>query len=168
MTGILITFNLASIVFLTWVFAQGYFAGAEVAMRAHIIGALSSTALSVFAHSMTMMYLAATSRMIREAVEKGGLDAKYVAEAKGYRSKVFRFGMMAVLAVMANTVLAGGAHTHMFPIWVHNVLSILALSFNAYAVYLEVRYLIVTHLLGHKVAQLYDLPQSHKEHKEEV
>lgn len=167
MTGILITFNFASMVFLTWVFVQGYSAGAEGAMRAHIIGALSSTALSVFAHSMTMMYLAATSRMIREAVEKGGLDVKYVAEAKGYRGKVFRYGMMAVLAVMANTVLAGGAHTHVFPLWIHTALSILALSFNAYAVYLEVRYLIVIHLLGHKVAQLYDSPQSRKERGEE-
>lgn len=154
-------------VFLAWVFGQGYYAGAAGAMRAHIIGALSATALSVFAHSMTMMYLAATSRMIREAVEKGGLDTKYVTEAKGYRSKVFRFGMMAVLAVMANTVLAGGAHTHMFPLWVHNVLSIFALAFNAYAVYLEVRYLIIIHLLGHKVAQLYDSPQRRGERGEE-
>lgn len=155
MTGVLITFNFASMVFLSWVFIQGFGSGVATAMRGHIIGALSATALSVFSHCMTMMYMAATSRMIREAVEKGGLETKYVAEAKGYRARVFRIGMLAALAVMANTILAGGAHTKVFPLWIHTALSVVALAFNAYAVYLEVRYLIITHLLGHKVAQLY-------------
>jgi len=153
MTGVLITFNFTSMAFLAWALLSGY---QGVAIRTHILIALGATGFSVFAHSLTMMYFAAIGRMIREAVEKGGLDPAPVAETKGYRSIIFRMAFLAMTLVMLNTILAGGAHTKAFPLWIHHALALFAISVNAFVVYLEVRYLIVNHLLGHRVAREFE------------
>jgi len=153
MTGVLITFNFVSMAFLAWALLSGY---QGVAIRTHILIALGATGFSVFSHSLTMMYFVAIGRMIREAVEKGGLDPAPVAETKGYRSSIFRMAFLAMTLVMLNTILAGGAHTRAFPEWIHHVLALLAVLSNAFVVYLEVRYLIANHLLGHRVARDYE------------
>jgi hypothetical protein len=114
MTGILITFNFASMAFLLWVFIQGFQVIEPAAIRGHIVMALAATGLNVFAHSLSMMYAAAVGRMIREAVEKKQLDSKYVSETKGYRKRIFRVGTMAMIAVMSQTILGGGVHTSGF------------------------------------------------------
>jgi hypothetical protein len=153
LTGILITFNFASMAFLLWAMVTGYQA---VAIRAHIMIALGATALSVFAHSLTMMYTFAVGRMIREAVEKGGLPQTYVTDTKQYRKKIMRIAFISMVFVMANTILGGGAHTRAFPLIVHHVLAILTIAINAWAVYLETKYLIANHLLGHRVAREFE------------
>src|SRR5262245_22933462 len=108
MTGILITFNFASFVLLLWVFIQGFLIGSVGhQIRGHIVMALAATALSVFAHSLTMMYIVAVGRMIREAVEKRDLDQKYISETKGYRKSIFRIATLAMLFVMTQTILGG-------------------------------------------------------------
>ncbi|MCI0417148.1 hypothetical protein L0222_30630 [bacterium] len=160
MTGILITFNLASIVFLVWVFAQGILVDSGPSIRSHIVMALCATALNVFAHSLTMMYVVAVGRMIREAVEKKHLDQKYVAQTKTYRKSIFKVATMAMLAVMIQTILGGGVHTGVFPVWFHFSLGFLAVMISGFATYLEVRYLIANHLLGHRVAREFETHQS--------
>ncbi len=159
MTGVLITFNLASFVALVYVFYQGFSAGVSVPMKNHIIMALIATGLSVFSHSMTMMYFAALGRMIRQAVEKAGLNTESVRQTKKYRSIVFRVATLAMLLVMAQTVLGGGAHTKVFPSWVHEIQGIITLLVSAIAVYLETRSLILNHLLGHEVAKQFEATQ---------
>jgi hypothetical protein len=156
MTGVLITFNLASLFTLIYVFWQGYSAGLTVPMKNHIVMALLATGLSVFSHSMTMMYFAALGRMIRQAVEKGNLNPDAVQKTKKYRSLIFRVGSIAMLVVMAQTILGGGAHTRVFPLWVHAAQGIFTLLVSIFAVYIEVRYLILNHLLGHDVAREFE------------
>lgn len=153
MTGILITFNLVSMAFLIWAMLTGYMG---TAIRTHIMIALGATALSVFAHCLTMMYMVAVGRMIREAVEKAGLKTDYVEQSKAYRKKVMRVALIAMIVVMTNTILGGGAHTHAFPLYVHHILAVFAILTNIYAVYLEVRFLIANHLLGHRVAREFE------------
>ena len=153
MTGILITFNFASMAFLLWAMVTGY---QGVAIRTHIMIALGATALSVFAHSLTMMYTFAVGRMIREAVEKGGLAQDYVADTKQYRKKIMRVAFLSMIFVMTNTILGGGAHTRAFPLAVHHVLAVITIVINAWAVYLETKYLIANHLLGHRVAREFE------------
>lgn len=160
MTGILITFAFAALALLGWVFYGGYQIGVNVAMSSHILMALLATGLTVFSHSMIMMYLTATGRMIREAVEQGGLDAKYVAETKGYRNRIYRFATLAMLIVMAHTILGGGAHTKVFPVYIHHMSAIFTLLFSAYTTALEVQLLIRNHLLGHHVSQLFERKRS--------
>lgn len=159
MTGILITFNLASIVFLIWVFIQGILLDSSTLIRGHIVMALAATALNVFAHSLTMMYVVAVGRMIREAVEKKHLDQKYVAQTKTYRKSIFKVATFAMFAVMAQTILGGGVHTGLFPVWFHFGLGLLAVLVSGFATYLEVRYLIANHLLGHRVAREFETHQ---------
>jgi hypothetical protein len=156
MTGVLITFNLASFAALVYVFYQGFHAGISVPMKNHIIMALIATGLCVFSHAMTMMYFAAIGRMIRQAVEKASLNPDAVMRTKKYRSIVFRLATLAMLLVMAQTILGGGAHTKVFPAWVHEIQGIVTLLVSAFAVYLEVRYLILNHILGHHVAQQFE------------
>jgi hypothetical protein len=156
MTGVLITFNLASFVALMYVFYQGFSAGVSITMKNHIIMALIVTGLSVFSHSMTMMYFAALGRMIRQAVEKADLNPEAVRQTKKYRGIIFRVATLAMLLVMSQTILGGGAHTRMFPAWVHEAQAILTLMVSAIAVYLEIRYLILNHLLGHEIARQFE------------
>lgn len=163
MTGVLITFNFAAFGLLAWVFYGGYHIGESVRMSSHILMALMATGFSVFANSMTMMYFAATGRMIREAVEQGGLDPSQVTQTKSYRKRAFRIGTLAILVVMTHTILGGGAHTKVFPIWVHHVLAIFTLAFSAYAVAVETQLLIRNHLLGHEVARQFEAKRSGRE-----
>jgi hypothetical protein len=156
MTGVLITFNFASILFLGWVFVQGILIETPVSIRSHIVMALAATALNVFAHSLTLMYVVAVGRMIREAVEKKHLDQKYVAQTKGYRKTISKVATLAMIAVMAQTILGGGVHTRMFPVWFHFGLGLVALLISGWASYLEVRYLIANHVLGHNVAREFE------------
>ncbi|HSE40849.1 MAG TPA: hypothetical protein VLH08_08790 [Acidobacteriota bacterium] len=155
MTGVLITFNIASLLTLVYVFWQGYSAGVSVPMKNHILMALLATGLAVFSHAMTMMYFAALGRMIRQAVEKGNLNPEAVQQTKKYRSLIFRVGSIAMLVVMAQTILGGGAHTRVFPVWVHEAQAVFTLVVSFIAVFIEIRYLILNHLLGHQVAQQY-------------
>lgn len=156
MTGILVTFNLASFLVLVWSFIQGYRIHESSQLAHHIIIALIATGLSVFSHCMIMMYFVGTGRVIRETVEKGNLDSKYVAETKGYRKKIFRIALIAITLVMTQTILGGGVHTRVLPIWLHNVLGIITLAFGAYTVYIETMYLIRNHLLGHDVVRRFE------------
>jgi hypothetical protein len=155
MTGVLISFNLGSLVLLVWVFIQGYNAGTS-GIRHHIILGLAATGLIVFAQSMTMMYAAAIGRMIRQAVERGELNLSHVKQTKAYRKKIFRLGSLTMVIVMLHTILGGGAHTRIFPLWVHEGLAIITLFFTIYAIVSEIRYLIYNHLLGHQVAQEFE------------
>lgn len=163
MTGVLITFSFAAFALLVWVFYGGYSIGVTVRMSSHILLALLATGLTVFSHSMTMMYFAATGRMIRQAVEKAGLDTEYVSQTKGYRKRVFRIATLAMLIVMTHTILGGGAHTHVFPIWIHHVLAICTVLFSLYAVAVETRLLIQNHLLGHHVSRLFEAKRSREQ-----
>lgn len=163
MTGVLITFNLASFIALIYVFYQGFSAGVSIPMKNHIIMALIATGLSVFSHAMTMMYFAALGRMIRQAVEKADLNPEAVRQTKKYRSIVFRVATLAMLLVMAQTILGGGAHTKVFPAWVHEVQGIMTLLVSAFALYLEIRYLILNHLLGHEVAKQFEATQPQRQ-----
>jgi hypothetical protein len=156
MTGILITFNLASFLVLCWSFIQGYQIHSSSQIAHHIIISLIATGLSIFSHCMIMMYFVGTGRVIRETVEKGGLDPKFVDETKGYRKKIFRFALLAITLVMSQTILGGGIHTKVLPLWIHDVLGILTIVFSAYVVYLETQYLVRNHLLGHNVARLFE------------
>src|SRR5262245_8116534 len=156
MTGILITFNLASFLILAWTFIQGYEIHQTSQISRHIITALIATGLSVFSHCMIMMYFVGLGRVIRETVEKGDLDPKYVTETKSYRKRIFRVALLAMTLVMLQTILGEAAHTHVLPLWFHLILGILMLAVSAYAVYLETLLLIRNHLLGHDVARLYE------------
>ena len=156
MTGVLITFNFASIVFLVWVFVQGMLVDTPASIRSHIVMALAATGLIVFAHSLTLMYVVAVGRMIREAVEKKQLDQKYISQTKGYRRAISKVATLAMIAVMAQTILGGGVHTRMFPVWFHFGLGLAALFISGWATYLEVRYLIANHVLGHHVAREFE------------
>lgn len=156
MTGILITFNFASFFLLLWAFIQGNLLGTDYTIRAHIITALAATALSVFSHSLTMMYVVAVGRMIREAVEKKDLSHKYVEQTKKYRKAVFKVATVAMLLVMAQTILGGAVHTHLIAPWIHLALGTAALIVSAFATYFEIRYLVSNHLLGHHVAREFE------------
>jgi hypothetical protein len=163
MTGVLISFNLGSVALLIWVFIQGYGAGgATNGIRHHITLGLAATAMIVFSQSMTMMYAAAIGRMIRQAVEKSELDPHHVKRTKDYRKRIFRLGSLTMLIVMLHTILGGGAHTHVFPLRVHEVLAIITVLFTLYAVATEIRYLIYNHLLGHQVAEEFEAGRTNK------
>ncbi|HJZ10894.1 MAG TPA: hypothetical protein VJ521_02005, partial [Acidobacteriota bacterium] len=64
-----------------------------------------------FSHCMIMMYVVAVGRMIRQTVEQAALDASSVVQTKGYRKTIFRAATFAMILVMAQTILGGGAHT---------------------------------------------------------
>jgi cytochrome c biogenesis protein CcdA len=164
MTGVLITFQLASLAVLVWAFWSGYY---STTVRAHILIALGATALSVFSHCMIMMYVVAIGRMIRQTVEQASLDASAVVQTKEFRKIIFRWATVAMIVVMAQTILGGGAHTKAFPLWVHLWLGIFAFAISVIATIVEIRILIANHLLGHRVARQYESkkPQRHKDTK---
>lgn len=160
MTGVLVSFNFASLLLLGYVFFEGYQVGGSSLIRTHITLGLAATGFLVFSQCMTMMYSAAVGRMIRQAVEQGQLSPDYIRQAKQYRSKIFRLGTLTMFIVMLHTILGGGAHTRAFSPRIHEYLAIFTLLFVSASVVIGIRYLIYSHLLGHEVSREFELKRS--------
>lgn len=119
----LLTLALVGTLSFLWTILLGYgMAGGTV--RAHITFAFFTTMILVAAHSFIMFFLIATGVELKEMEKERGWGDSFRRRTVAMKGKVFGIATLALLLVIAQFVLGGGAHTRVWwmPMWLHNAL----------------------------------------------
>ena len=140
MAAALVTLLILSWIGLAGVVALGYLGHwwAVVAPAWHVYMALPSFLLGILGHSMTMFYFIGTGKVVREAVQDGGLEGDWIARTKEFKQQVFPAAMWAMGFIMATSILGGAVDTGHMAAWIHGLLGIGILVTGARAIVFEV------------------------------
>src|SRR6266540_2028748 len=102
----------------------------------HILLALATVLVGLFAQSMTMFFFIGMGKEIKEA---SGQDAEVVRRTRAHKAKVFPAATYAIAALMVTFIMGGGVRTGKTPVWLHIALSLASLVLLARAYYVELR-----------------------------
>ena len=150
----LLTVNMLSQIGLVATIVMGYlYAGATADFRIHFTLALISTIAALLAHCMTMFYFVGTGKIFREfSIEHGFERELRVRErTREMKFKLFPITMIATVMIVVVFVIGGGVHTRVVPVWVHNLLALLALALHIAAFLTEVKFLVANNTLNNEV-----------------
>jgi len=112
----------------------GYAASRNAAtLGIHIPAGFASAIVIAFTHAMTMFYFVGTGVSMRDASGSNRRAAALLARADALRRQLVWPLGIAVLLLIAATVLGGGSHTGWLPRWPHEVASWLALAGGLHA-----------------------------------
>lgn len=111
----------------------GYMAGSgQVAMPSHIQWGFFIAIFTAFAHCMTLFYLIGSSGNVREAIKPYGWT-DYMPEMSGFHRVLSPWLTFAIIASIMAVITGGGAHTRVWPSWVHQLTALLTLGINSIA-----------------------------------
>lgn len=119
----------------------GLYIRGEQSQNFHMVLGIVTALLTVFVHSVVLTYFSATSRMIKEACDRGGLDRGFVEQARTLKSAVMMrlgIGVVFILGPVITGALAlrgelpGEEHTH-------SAAALLAMLVNLYVFVAEYR-----------------------------
>jgi hypothetical protein len=111
----------------------GYLAAAgRLAMPSHIQWGFLIAIFTAFAHCMTLFYLIGSSSNVREAIKPYGWT-DYMPEMSGFHRILSPWLTFAIMGGIMAVVTGGGAHTRVWPSWVHQMTALLTLGVNVIA-----------------------------------
>ncbi|HVR42894.1 MAG TPA: hypothetical protein VMS56_05555 [Thermoanaerobaculia bacterium] len=105
----------------------------------HILLALATVSVGLFAQSMTMFFFIGTGKQIKTKVKGIPEESGVVAETRRFKNEVFPAAMWAIGALMVTFILGGGVHTGSLPIWLHQLTSLVTLLLVCRAWWIEIR-----------------------------
>src|SRR5436305_13091028 len=70
-------------------------------LRYHVLLALATSLLLLFAHCWIMFYLIGTGKAIKEAVNENGLDPAMIEDTKRFKNRSYPMLMLAIGLAMA-------------------------------------------------------------------
>jgi hypothetical protein len=126
-------------VVVTAVLGYGLSSPADAGMPAHIIAALASSLMLMFAHSWILLYLLGTGRVIRGAVREAGLDPSLLTASRRLRGVCYVCLLAAAVLVTATFLVGGAVAAKGVPSWVHHLLFWAAAAVQAIALWIEWR-----------------------------
>jgi len=135
MAQVLLTLTLISMAGLIATIVAGYRAS-PVHASTHILIALATVIVGLFAQSMTMFFFIGMGKEIKEA---SGQNAEVVRRTRAHKAKVFPAATYAIAVLMVTFIMGGGVRTGKTPIWLHTALAAasLVLLGRAYVVELK-------------------------------
>ena len=92
-------------------------------VRQHVLFALGSTFLLVMAHSFILFFLIATGVELKDMEKREGWGDSFRRRTIAMKSRVFPVTTFALLAVIANFIVGGAAHTRVVPPWAHAIVA---------------------------------------------
>jgi 4-hydroxybenzoate polyprenyltransferase len=107
----------------------------------HVLLALASSLLLLFSHCWILLYLIATARAIRQAVQQFGVDAPSAAAARRLKRAASPWLILAMGLALATFVLGGGSVTGAVPAWAHHALFYVTVAVQMVALWIEKRVL---------------------------
>jgi 4-hydroxybenzoate polyprenyltransferase len=110
-------------------------------LRYHVLLALATSLLLLFAHCWIMFYLIGTGKAIKEAVKENGLDPAAIEDTKRFKNRSYPMLMLAIGLAMATFILGGAAATGSLN-WLHHVLFYATLAAQLRALQLEWQVLV--------------------------
>src|ERR671929_80632 len=102
----------------------------------HILIALATVIVGLFAQSMTMFFLIGMGKEIKEA---SGQNAEVVRRTRAHKAKVFPAATYAIAALMVTFIMGGGVRSGKTPVWLHLTLALASLAMLGRAYYIELR-----------------------------
>jgi len=113
--------------------ALGYMVSSGgVAIAAHIKWGFLAALIPAFTHSMTLFYLIGSSGNVREAIKPYGWK-EYLPEMAGFHRVLSPWLTFAIAGAIASVITGGGAHTKVWPGWLHHVTALTTLAVNLIA-----------------------------------
>ena len=117
--------------------------GPEHVVARHWQSAIWTVLLVLLSHTVVLFYFLATGKQLRTLMETSGrsVSRQYLADLRGFKSKVFPWVMAAQFSTIATFVVGGGVLVGMIPRAVHVALGILALVSNGVGAGIEIAYI---------------------------
>jgi hypothetical protein len=134
---------------LLWTSATG-----ALGSPAHVGIGLFSAILCGAAHSLTIVFMIVTGRVLKEAMQARPLGRQFLEELNTFfaRKRAYPAALFAVLAVVAAAVLGYGRRAFGLPAAVHWAAGLFALVYNLWAIAIEYRVLAENQRLVDRVA----------------
>jgi hypothetical protein len=115
------------------VVAAGYMAASgRLVISSHIQWGFLTALFIAFAHSMTLFYLIGSSGNVREAIKPYGWK-DYMPRMARFHRVLSPWLTFAIIAAILAVISGGGAHTRVWPAWVHQATALAALAINVVA-----------------------------------
>jgi len=113
--------------------AAGYMTAAgTLPIGVHIRVGFLVALLVAFTHSMTLFYLIGSSGNVREAIKPYGWK-EYLPEMASFHRILSPWLTFAIIAGIMAVITGGGAHTRVWPAWLHQSTALATLAVNAIA-----------------------------------
>jgi hypothetical protein len=108
----------------------------------HVSFGISSTLLTLFAHSMMMFYLIGKGKAVKDAMAEHSVTGDYYRRIAAARKPVFSIATLAMAATMITAIMGASVDTGMLPPMVHAMIAYGAIACNLAAVKVEISALI--------------------------
>ena len=102
----------------------------------HIIVAIVTVVIGLFAQSMTMFFFIGTGKELKDASQQ---DPDIVQRTRAFKSRVFPAAMWAMAVIMVTFITGGGVGTRKTPLWLHDALAALSILMYARAYWIDIR-----------------------------
>jgi hypothetical protein len=114
---------------------------ADPAVPRHVLAALASSLVLLFAHCWILLYLFATGRAIAEVVREHGVEPSVLDLVRGFQRRCWPPLLLAMALAIATLVLGGALMAGTVPAMAHHVLFWIALAVQVWALGVERRVL---------------------------
>ena len=113
----------------------GYMAASGgVPIATHIKWGFLAALIPAFTHSMTLFYLIGSSGNVREAIKPYGWK-EYLPEMASFHRVLSPWLTFAIAGAIASVITGGGAHTRVWPLWLHHLTVVTTLALNLVAMW---------------------------------
>lgn len=109
----------------------------DQAMMRHVLVALAACLAQLFSHCWILIYLFITGWAIRQTVEEGGLETRYVEEAGRFKRSLVPWLLAAVALGIATFLLGGAAARGAAKASIHHGLFFLTLAVQGWTLWRE-------------------------------
>jgi amino acid transporter len=105
----------------------------------HILLALITVLVGLFAQSMTMFFFIGTGKEIKEKVKGAREEPAVVEQTRSFKSRVFPAAMYSIAVLMITFITGGGVATGKTPRWMHLILAFVTVVMYARAYWVQLR-----------------------------
>jgi hypothetical protein len=107
------------------------------AFRYHFPMGLLTALFTMLVHCLVFTYFLGTNRWVKETTAAYSMGPQFPAESRRLRTKAFAMAMTSMLLVVAAVATGAGAHTKVWPLWLHQSVPVGAYVFMLWAYRVE-------------------------------
>jgi hypothetical protein len=115
--------------------------GAKALVGRHVLIAIPTVLLSLFAQSMVIFYFIGTGRLVKDEVAAYPEEEKaaILKALRAFKARTSPAATFALLSAITVFVLGGAVHTATLPSWTHLAAAVAAVALHAWALIVERR-----------------------------
>lgn len=92
---------------------------------------------TILVHCVVFTYFLGTNRWVRETAAAYALEQGFIQTSSLHRSRAFAAVLLSILLVVGTVATGAGAHTGVWPLWLHQVIPVLTYGFMIFAYHVE-------------------------------